>query len=204
MSSDEEDIASLAEQLATAVTGRDLLVATAESLTGGQLAADLARAPDASTWFAGAVVAYTTDVKHAVLDVPPGSVVSSNAAHAMAANVAHLLAADLAVSVTGVGGPDPQDGQAPGTVWFGLHAYGRTNTSQERFAGGPDDVVAATRRHAIRLLLTAVDTVVLTTERFSGTSARDAQGLPSAERGDVHGHTDVGADDASSDVARSP
>jgi nicotinamide-nucleotide amidase len=152
-----DDIASLAEHLAQAVAARGLLIATAESLTGGQLAADLARAPDASTWFAGAIVAYTTDVKHAVLDVPPGPVVSSAAAHAMAANAARLFATDLAVSVTGVGGPEPQDGQPPGTVWFGLHENGRTTTTLERFPGEPDEVVAATRRHAIRLLLTVAD-----------------------------------------------
>jgi nicotinamide-nucleotide amidase len=157
-----DDIASLAEHLAHAAMGRGLLVATAESLTGGLLAADLARGPDASTWFAGAVVAYTTDVKRAVLDVPPGPVVSSEAAHAMAANIARLLAADLAVSVTGVGGPDPQDGQPPGTVWFGLHDHGRTTTTLERFNGEPDEVVAATRRHAIHLLLTAAHAAVQT------------------------------------------
>ena len=150
-----DDIALLAERLARAVAARGLLIATAESLTGGQLAADLARAPDASTWFAGAVVAYTTDVKHAVLDVPPGPVVSAAAAHAMAANAARLFAADLAVSVTGVGGPDSQDGQPRGTVWFGLHQDGRTTTTLERFPGEPDEVVAATRRHAIRLLFAA-------------------------------------------------
>jgi nicotinamide-nucleotide amidase len=154
-----DDIASLTEELARAAIERGLLIATAESLTGGQLAADLASGPDASTWFAGAVVAYTTTVKHAVLDVPPGPVVSSVAARAMAANVARLLTADLAVSVTGVGGPDPHEGHAPGTVWFGLHAHGQTTASQEHFGGKPADVVAATRRHAIRLLLAAADAV---------------------------------------------
>jgi nicotinamide-nucleotide amidase len=154
-----DDITDLAEQLAEAVRDRGLLVATAESLTGGRLAADLARAPGASDWFAGAVVAYMRQVKYDVLDVPRGPVVSSTAAEAMTANVARLLGADLAVGVTGVGGPDEQDGQPPGTVWFGLHAQGRTRTSLTRFEGEPDDVVTATRRHAIVLLLSAARAV---------------------------------------------
>jgi len=158
-----DDIAGLAERLAGAVAERDVVVATVESLTGGQLAADLARATDASTWFAGGIVAYSRAVKHDLLDVPPGPVVSSGAVAAMAANAARLLGADVVVGVTGVGGPDEQDGQPPGTVWFAVHAGGRTETHVAHFPGGPDDVVAATRRHAIRLLLAAVGAPVAAT-----------------------------------------
>lgn len=52
-----------------------------------------------------------------VLDVPPGPVVSAAAAAAMADGVARLTGADVTLAVTGVGGPDPQDGEPPGTVW---------------------------------------------------------------------------------------
>jgi nicotinamide-nucleotide amidase len=151
--SDSEEIADLAERLAKALARRGLVVAVAESLTGGELAADLARAPDASDWFAGGVVAYSAAVKQTVLAVPAGPVVSSAAAAAMADGVARLLGADLAVAVTGVGGPDELEGQPPGTVWFGLHTPDTTETHLEHFAGEPDEVVAATRARALRLLV---------------------------------------------------
>jgi nicotinamide-nucleotide amidase len=145
-------IRDLAERVGDEAQRRDLLLATAESLTGGQLAADLARAGGASEWFAGGFVAYSSDVKHALLDVPPGPVVSSPSAAAMAAKAAELLGADIAVAVTGVGGPDEQDGQPPGTVWFGLAVLGEVTTRLEHFAGSPEDVVAATRATALQRL----------------------------------------------------
>ncbi|MHB1533341.1 MAG: CinA family protein [Acidimicrobiales bacterium] len=96
---------------------RGLSLAVAESLTGGMLASRFAQAPSASEWFEGALVAYSRDTKHHVLQVPPGPVVSEKAVLAMVDGVARLLKSDVALAVTGVGGPDSQDGQAPGTVW---------------------------------------------------------------------------------------
>ena len=95
--------------------GRTLSVA--ESLTGGLLASAFARAPGSSEWFSGGIVAYSRTVKHGLLRVPDGPVVSEPAAAAMAQGAALLLETDVAVAVTGVGGPDPQDGERPGTVW---------------------------------------------------------------------------------------
>lgn len=95
--------------------GRTLAVA--ESLTGGLLASAFARASGSSKWFRGGIVAYSTAVKYDLLGVPDGPVVSEAAALAMARGAGRLLEADVAVAVTGVGGPDPQDGEEPGTVW---------------------------------------------------------------------------------------
>jgi len=67
-------------------------------------------------------VAYHTDVKHEVLGVPPGPVVTAEAAAAMATGVRRLLRADVVVAVTGAGGPGPQDGQDPGTVFLALES----------------------------------------------------------------------------------
>jgi PncC family amidohydrolase len=66
------------------------------------------------------VVSYASDVKRSLLDVPPGPVVSADAVRAMAAGVRSLLGADVGLAVTGVAGPDPQDGEAPGTVFLGV------------------------------------------------------------------------------------
>ncbi len=95
-------------------------IAVAESLTGGLLAATIARGPDAAAWFRGAVVAYHPDVKHRLLDVPEGPVVSERCARAMAAGARVLLEADVGLAVTGVGGPGPEEGQPAGTVWFAI------------------------------------------------------------------------------------
>ncbi len=131
-------------------------VAVAESLTGGLLANAMARVEGSGDWFRGGVVAYASEVKHDVLDVPPGPVVSEPAATAMAEGVARLLGADIGLSVTGVGGPDPQDGRPVGTVWVGLSIDGRATAVEHRFDGDPGSIceqtcVAACRSLAERL-----------------------------------------------------
>src|SRR4051794_20044695 len=119
MDTDDEQ-RQLAEQVASAAKRAGLRIAVAESLTGGLLASRLSAATDASDWFRGGVVAYDRAVKHELLGVPEGPVVSEAAARAMAEGVATMLRADVAIALTGVGGPEPQDDQPPGTVWFGL------------------------------------------------------------------------------------
>jgi nicotinamide-nucleotide amidase len=89
-------------------------IATAESATGGQIAARLTAVPGASATFRGGVVAYHEDVKRSLLRVPADviedqGVVSEATACAMAEGAAHALGADVAVAVTGSAGPDPQE-----------------------------------------------------------------------------------------------
>jgi nicotinamide-nucleotide amidase len=114
---EEDRIAAEVAGLARS-TGRT--IAVAESLTGGRICAALAAAESASEWFRGGVVAYASEVKRAVLHVAEGPVVSAEAARAMGVGVRDLLDADVAVAVTGAGGPDPQDGQEPGTVFLAV------------------------------------------------------------------------------------
>lgn len=127
-------------------------IAVAESLTGGLLANDLARAESASDWFLGGVVSYARQVKHEVLKVRPGPVVSPEAARDMAGGVALLLGATSAVAVTGVGGPDEQDGQPPGTVWIGSCHNGSTTATLHHFSGSPAEICAATCQAALETL----------------------------------------------------
>jgi PncC family amidohydrolase len=103
--------------MAMAMAMRTYTVGVAESLTGGMLSSRLARRAAASEWFAGGVVSYAPRVKHELLGVGPGPVVSEAAAVDMAEGVRRLLSVDVGAAVTGVGGPDPQDGVAAGTVW---------------------------------------------------------------------------------------
>ncbi|MFZ2172882.1 MAG: CinA family protein [Rhodococcus sp. (in: high G+C Gram-positive bacteria)] len=143
----------VAERISAAAQDRDVTIATAESLTGGKISTVLGAAPSSSDWYRGSIVAYSSDVKHGLLKVPEGPVVSEPSARAMVGSVAELLDADLAVAVTGAGGPDSQDGQEPGTVWFGIYDHGHIRTELKQFDGDPGEVVEATTAHALDLLV---------------------------------------------------
>lgn len=147
------DIQTLAQSVAELADSGGTSLAVAESLTGGSISAALAAAPSASSWFRGAVTAYATDVKQQVLAVPPGPVISAECAAAMASGAAHLLGADLAVAVTGVGGPDEQEGQPAGTVYVAV-ASGTQVLAQRhlRLQGDPQDIVETTTRWALELV----------------------------------------------------
>jgi nicotinamide-nucleotide amidase len=92
----------------------------AESLTGGFIGARLTNVPGASRTFRGSIASYATDVKRSVLGVTAEKVVSEEAVKQMAVGAQRVLGADVAIAVTGVAGPDEQDGQPVGTVWYGL------------------------------------------------------------------------------------
>jgi nicotinamide-nucleotide amidase len=95
---------------------RGLTLALAESVTGGLVSGRLTQIAGASDVFRGAVVSYASDVKHDVLHVSPGPVVSETAAAQMAQGAKDLLGADVGLALTGVAGPDQQDGQPVGTL----------------------------------------------------------------------------------------
>ncbi len=103
-------------------------LAVAESLTGGLIGARITDVPGASEVFQGSIVSYATGAKQRLLSVPDGPVVSEAAVSAMAANVCQLLDADCSVAVTGVAGPEPQDGEPPGSVWMASCVDGEVET----------------------------------------------------------------------------
>jgi nicotinamide-nucleotide amidase len=144
----------LAEGIAEIVDPAGLTVAVAESLTGGLVASALAEAPGSSAWFRGAVVAYASEVKHQLLDVAPGPVVSAEAAASMADGVRRLLGADIAIASTGAGGPGGQDGQPPGTVFLALSDGLHTEVEHYFFDDDPAEVCDRTAAEALQMLLT--------------------------------------------------
>ncbi len=133
-------------------------LATAESLTGGRLAAAVTAVPGASRVYLGGVVSYATSVKLDLLGVPEAlveryGVVSPECARAMAEGARHRLGATYAVSTTGVAGPDSQEGHPVGTVFVGiagpdgdtalaLELAGDRRTIQERTCSEALDAVA--------------------------------------------------------------
>ncbi|HZM32422.1 MAG TPA: competence/damage-inducible protein A [Acidimicrobiales bacterium] len=114
------DDETMEHAVGAALQARGLTLAVAESLTGGLIAARLVDVPGSSAWFRGGVVSYASDVKFSVLDVPEGPVVSAEAAAAMATGVRDLLGADVGLATTGVAGPEPLEGQPPGTVYLAV------------------------------------------------------------------------------------
>ncbi|WP_182112435.1 MULTISPECIES: CinA family protein [unclassified Actinotalea] len=148
----------LTEELADALGRRGWTVATAESLTAGTIGTVLAAAPQATTWFRGTIACYSPEVKYGLLGVPRGPVVTQECAAVLARETARLLGADLVVSCTGVGGPEPEEGEPAGAVWFGVASPGGSHTEKEVFAGGPAEVLTATTEHALALLHRAATT----------------------------------------------
>ncbi|HVT78219.1 MAG TPA: competence/damage-inducible protein A [Acidimicrobiales bacterium] len=124
----------------------DMLVARgetlglAESLTGGLVGSRCAAVRGATNWFRGSIVSYASDVKFSVLGVPEGPVVSAEAAKAMAVGAAKVLGADIGLSVTGVAGPDEQEGQPVGTVFYGIARNGTVDAVEVRLPGDRDRI----------------------------------------------------------------
>jgi nicotinamide-nucleotide amidase len=119
---------------------RGLTLAIAESVTGGLAAARLSAVPGTGHVFRGALVAYASEIKFALLGVPEGPVVCASAAQAMAAGVRKLLGAEVGLASTGVAGPSEQDGQPMGTVFLGLALGERVEAKEVRLPGDPDRI----------------------------------------------------------------
>ncbi|MCZ2840078.1 CinA family protein [Modestobacter sp. VKM Ac-2985] len=114
-----------AQQLHEALLARGETVAAAESLTAGLFCATLAAVPGASATLRGGVVVYATDLKTTLAGVAPALLaasgpVSEPSAAALAEGIRSRCAATWGVGLTGVAGPDPVDGHAPGRVYLGL------------------------------------------------------------------------------------
>ena len=137
---------------------RDWTIATAESLTGGLLAATIVSVPGASVSMRGGVVAYATDVKQSLLKVDADLLASAGAvdpavAWQMAERVRRLLGADVGVSTTGVAGPDPQEGKPVGTVHIAVVTPDGTGITSLEIPGSRDQIRAETVDRALLLCL---------------------------------------------------
>lgn len=119
---------SLAKVVFERLRQHELLLAVAESCTGGLLSNCFTDLPGASKVFAGGVVCYSNDAKVQMLDVPESMLeqhgaVSAETAIAMATGAAERLGADYALAVTGFAGPGGGTADNPvGTIYIGLHA----------------------------------------------------------------------------------
>ncbi len=99
---------------------RGLSLGLAESVTGGLASGRLTNVPGASEVFRGSIVSYASSVKFDLLGVPAGPVVNEKAAAAMARGVQRVLQCDVGLALTGVAGPEEQDGVPVGTLCVGI------------------------------------------------------------------------------------
>lgn len=147
----------LCSDVLKALEGKTLC--TAESLTGGGIGAALTSVPGASKVFKGGVISYTDEVKREVLGVPAADLtaygaVSAPVAQAMARGVRELLKADVAVSVTGLAGPDGDEfGHEVGTVFIGYADQNGATAGEYHFSGDREAVRAQTIESALQLIL---------------------------------------------------
>jgi nicotinamide-nucleotide amidase len=136
-------------------------LATAESLTGGRLAAALTAVPGASVVYRGGVVAYASEVKVEVLGVPREvvetvGVVSAECAAAMAHGVRRLVGATYGVATTGVAGPTEQEGEPVGTVYVAVAGPADLVTVALELSGSRERIVEQTCQEALAALVSAI------------------------------------------------
>lgn len=154
-----DETPALVEALARELRARGLMMATAESCTGGLIAGACTEVSGSSDWFERGFVTYSNAAKHELLDVPAALIerhgaVSEPVARAMAAGAVGRSAAQVAVAVTGVAGPTGGSAEKPvGTVWFGWCTPEGVFTEHRRFDGDRAAVRQATVRHALAGLL---------------------------------------------------
>lgn len=139
-------------------------LAVCESLTGGLLGASLTDVAGSSAVFRGGVISYASSVKTRLVGVPDAlisreGVVSEQTAKAMATGIKQACEADWGIATTGVAGPEPHGGQAPGTVWLAVASPGQSSTESLIFtrrlnlAGDRSAIRQETVTAALRLAL---------------------------------------------------
>ncbi|WP_428375466.1 CinA family protein [Lichenicoccus sp.] len=151
---------ALAADVLQRYRARTLTIATAESCTGGLVAASLTHHAGSSDVVLGGFVTYCNDLKHRSLAVPAEllqrhGAVSAAVAQAMAEGALSATRASCTVAVTGIAGPGGGSPDKPvGLVWFGIAFAGQATTTHRRmFPGDRADVRAQATAHALGLLL---------------------------------------------------
>ncbi|WP_040980230.1 competence/damage-inducible protein A [Oceanobacillus jeddahense] len=141
-----EDEQTIENKVIELLAEKDKTIGAAESLTGGLFSSNLVSAAGASSVFAGSLITYQTPVKESLLDLSPEwiakyGVVSKECAEAMAEQTARKLNTPIAISFTGVAGPDKQEGQPVGQVYIAIYDEGKiVDTSSILLAGNRNNI----------------------------------------------------------------
>jgi len=151
---------ALAAKLGELLKKSALLLAVAESCTGGSLGATLTSIAGSSAWFDRGFITYSNEAKHEMLGVSESilavdGAVSEKAARAMAEGCIHHSAAQLSVAITGIAGPGGGSQEKPvGTVWIACAgARQKTTATRYCFEGDREAVRQAAELHALKMLI---------------------------------------------------
>lgn len=142
-----------------------LIVASAESCTGGNIAHLITEVAGSSAYFKGSVVSYCDEIKHKVLGVKQKTLdehtaVSSQTAEEMADGVKRLMGADIAVSTTGIAGPGGATEEQPvGTVWIGVSSGNGTWAQKFLFNGNREEIISQASVMALRLVINEINEI---------------------------------------------
>ncbi|WP_425300542.1 CinA family protein [Nocardia wallacei] len=147
-----------ATELVRSLRRAELTLATAESLTAGLLAATVAGVPGASTVLRGGLIVYATDLKHTLAGVSEHTLVTdgpvaASTAEQLAVGARTACGADWGVGLTGVAGPDAQDGHPVGTVFLGLAGPESTEVLRLKLSGDRWTIRMEAVRAAVRELV---------------------------------------------------
>ena len=155
---DGKALDAILTDISSQLLARGEMLATAESCTGGLIAAACTDLAGSSQWFERGFVTYSNAAKTELLGVDAALIdqhgaVSDPVARAMAEGAITRSRAQASVAVTGVAGPTGGSAEKPvGTVWLAWHVDGRTHSELRHFAGGRAAVRMATVRHALARL----------------------------------------------------
>lgn len=153
----------LAQRLLHSARAAGQVVATAESCTGGMVAAAITEIPGSSDVFDRGFVTYSNAAKIEMLDVRAETLrahgaVSEEVAHQMAAGALARSQATIAVAITGIAGPGGSEHKPEGRVCFGVATQQGTRTETVEFGAlGRDRVRAAARDHALTLIVSELE-----------------------------------------------
>lgn len=150
---------ALTTEVARLLQARNRMLSTAESCTGGMIAAACTELPGSSLWFERGFVSYSNAAKTDLLGVPADLIaahgaVSEAVARAMALGALSHSQAQVAVAVTGVAGPSGGSPDKPvGTVWLAWAMDGQVQAERRQFSGDRRAVRQATVEYALRGLI---------------------------------------------------
>ncbi|MEZ5492174.1 MAG: CinA family protein [Gammaproteobacteria bacterium] len=166
----EENVRHLVKDVAGRFIEQELVLATAESCTGGWIAQVVTSLPGSSRWFDCGFVTYSNSAKQKLLGVPAGlleengpGAVSEETVRAMAAGAIAASSADVAVVTSGIAGPDGGSEEKPvGTVWFAwAHRDGRCKARIHHFDGDRYSVRLQSVEQAFKGIIELLDTTML-------------------------------------------
>ena len=153
-----EDVSSFEEKIKAQFLLKNKTLSLAESCTGGEISARLAKVPGASKYFVGSIISYQTQSKSDLLSVPKtiiekNSVVSKQVAEMMAQNVRKKFNSSLGVATTGNAGPSKGDSDAEvGTVWIAISSDKRIISERFTFGKHRERVIGKAVNKALEMV----------------------------------------------------